>query len=202
MKEVSPEFYQLEEHYGREGILVAGADEAGRGPLAGPVMAAAVILPKGVYIEGVADSKKLTPRRREKLYEEILSACVSWGVGSASVEEIESMNILNATRLAFARAVEALDPQPDRVLCDYITGLSLPMPWEAFKKGDDRVYSIAAASIIAKVTRDRAMQVLDAQYPVYGFGKHMGYGTAAHREAIRAYGPCPAHRLSFLGNIL
>lgn len=194
-------FYEHEEAFWGSGKLLAGADEAGRGPLAGPVVAAAVILPPGRIIEGVRDSKKLSPKKRDMLYEEITADSV-WSVGMVDVDIIEDINILNAARLAFARAVGGLSQKPDMLLADYITNLNIDIPYKAIVKGDDAVYSIAAASIIAKVTRDRIMEEYDAAYPEYGFAKHKGYGTKAHREALLKYGPCPIHRASFLKKIL
>ena len=196
------DFYEYERKFAEMGILMAGADEAGRGPLAGPVVAAAVIMPEGSRIEGVADSKKLTEKKRELLYEQITKSAVSWAVGIVDVDVIEEINILNAARLAFKKAVEALLPKPDRLLADYITGLDIDVPYTAIVKGDATVYSIAAASIIAKVTRDRIMRKLDEEYPVYGFKKHKGYGTKQHICAIIENGPSKVHRMSFLKKIL
>ncbi len=191
------DFFGYERRHAALGQRVAGADEAGRGPLAGPVVAAAVILPTDRWIEGINDSKKLTEKRREALYPQIKEQALSYGIGIATVEEIERLNILEATRLAFARAIEQLE-QPFELYTDYITGLSLPMPYTPLVKGDARVYSIAAASVLAKVTRDHMMLEYAQAYPEYGFEKHKGYGTKAHMEAILQYGPCPQHRLSFL----
>lgn len=196
------QFTEYERKYAEKGLLLAGADEAGRGPLAGPVVAGAVILPAEDWILGVDDSKKLSEKRREQLYEEIVSRAISWSVGIVDVEEIERVNILNAARHAFQIAVSKLSPQPDFVAADQIPGLVLPMPHEPIIKGDQKVYSIAAASIIAKVTRDRIMREYDAVYPEYGFSKHKGYATKAHREAILTYGPSPVHRMSFLKKLL
>lgn len=194
-------FYENEFKFWSENICVAGADEAGRGPLAGPVVAAAVIFTPGCIIDGVGDSKKLTPKKRDFLYEEITSLS-DWAVGIVDVDIIESINILNASRLAFARAVKGLSKKPDMLLADYITGLDIDVPYKAIVKGDAAVYSIAAASIIAKVTRDRIMEEYDAVYPEYGFKQHKGYGTKAHGLAIKQYGPCPIHRRTFLKNLL
>ena len=191
------EFYKYELQYAAQGQHVAGADEAGRGPLAGPVVAAAVIMPSDSFIDGIDDSKKLTEKKREKLYAKITEQAVDYGVGIATVEEIEKLHILEATRIAFSRAITQLSA-PFILYTDYITGLKLPMPYTAIVKGDAKVYSIAAASIIAKVTRDRLMIAYAEQYPQYGFEKHKGYGTKAHQEAILQYGPCPLHRQSFL----
>jgi ribonuclease HII len=179
------------------GELVAGVDEAGRGPLAGDVVAAAVILDPTQIIEGIGDSKKLSEKRRELLYTQICEHSLAWGIGRASVAEIESLNILHASMLAMERAVLALQMQPDRVLVD---GNRTPR-WEyrshAIVQGDALVASIGAASILAKVTRDRDMLELERQYPGYGFARHKGYPTAAHCAALRALGPCPQHRRGF-----
>ena len=195
-------FYQLELAHAKRGEHIAGADEAGRGPLAGPVVAAAVVLPVGDWIEGVGDSKKLSQKKREALYECIIQKALAWNVGIVDVETIEKINILEATRIAFGQAVAGLRVKPDFLYADQITNLPVDIPWQGIVKGDAKVYSIAAASILAKVTRDRIMREYDALYPAYGFAKHKGYGTLAHRQAIREYGPCPIHRMSFLGKIL
>ena len=176
---------------------LAGVDEAGRGPLAGNVVAAAVILPATHSIDGLADSKKLSAARRESLYEQIIDQAVSVSIGQASVDEIDALNILHASMLAMQRAVDGLAAAPGHVLVD---GNRLPdwqWPATALVKGDQRVACISAASIIAKVTRDRQMCVLDQQYPDYGFAQHMGYPTQAHRQALAQHGPCVAHRRSF-----
>jgi ribonuclease HII len=184
---------------------VAGVDEAGRGPLAGPVVAAAVVFDQ-VFLEaeaqqslaGINDSKKLPAARRE-FFHALLAACphVQIGVASASVEEIEALNILRATHLAMARAIEKLSPLPEFALVDGLPVKGLPVPHRAIVGGDALSLSIAAASILAKVTRDRLMVELAAQYPAYGFERHKGYGTKAHLAALRRHGPCPAHRKSF-----
>ncbi|MBK5277158.1 MAG: ribonuclease HII [Desulfuromonadales bacterium] len=179
--------------------LVAGVDEAGRGPLAGPVVAAAVILPAGLHIEEVNDSKKLSPDKRERLFDVIMSMAVSVGVGMGSPELIDRINILQATRHAMLTAVSQLTPQPDIILIDGISTIESAIPQKTIKKGDSLSLSIAAASIIAKVTRDRLMRELDTIHPGYGFAGHKGYGSAAHLEAIRCLGPSPIHRLSFGG---
>jgi ribonuclease HII len=177
---------------------VAGVDEAGRGPLAGPVVAAAVILPKGFSHPHLNDSKKLSEKMRERLFAELSETS---GVASAVVEvgpeEIDRLNILRATHEAMRRAVAALVPSPDHVLIDGLPVLPFPTPQTALVGGDGLSLSIAAASILAKVTRDRLMLTLDAQYPLYGFGRHKGYGTALHLARLQEHGPCPAHRLSF-----
>ncbi|MBL0225399.1 MAG: ribonuclease HII [Geobacteraceae bacterium] len=179
--------------------LVAGIDEAGRGPLAGPVVAAAVILPAGLVIPGVNDSKKLSPDTRERLFDIIMAQARAVGVGMGSPELIDRINILQATRQAMLTAVAQLDPQPDYLLIDGISTIDSPIPQKTIKKGDSLSLSIAAASIIAKVTRDRLMRELDRVHPGYGFSGHKGYGSASHMEAIRRLGPSPAHRLSFGG---
>ena len=194
-------FTYLEERSKETGIMVAGADEAGRGPLAGPVVAAAVIMPNDRFIEGIDDSKKLTEKKREKLFDLITSDAISYGVGIVSNEEIDATNILIATRKAFAMAIEQLK-KPYVLYTDYITGLDPSISYTAFVKGDASVYSIAAASIIAKVTRDRILTEYSEMYPQYGFEKHKGYGTKLHYEAIQKYGLLPVHRKSFLKKYL
>lgn len=181
---------------------ICGVDEAGRGPLAGPVCAAAVILPVDTVIEGVNDSKKLSEKKREALYDIIRETAVSYAVAFASVEEIESMNILNATMLAMKRAVEGLDVSADYAMIDGNRMPRLDIPGECVVKGDAQSMSIACASILAKVSRDRLLYKYAEEYPVYQFDKHKGYGTKAHVAALKEYGPCPYHRLSFLKKIL
>ena len=178
---------------------VAGIDEAGRGPLAGPVMAAAVILPAGLLITGVDDSKKLNPDKREKLFEIIMAQALSVGVGFMTPADIDRINILQATRRAMLAAVQQLSPQPDYLLIDGISTIDSAVPQKTIIKGDSLSLSIAAASIIAKVTRDRLMIEMDSKYPGYGFAGHKGYGSAAHLDAIRRLGPSPIHRLTFGG---
>lgn len=180
---------------------ICGVDEAGRGPLAGPVCAAAVILPKGHIIDGVNDSKKLTEKKREKLFDVIIDECVSYSIAFATVEEIEELNILNATMLAMQRAVEGLDVKADYAMIDGNRLPPLNIPAECIVKGDANSMSIAAASILAKVARDRLCLKHDELYPKYGFAKHKGYGTKLHREMILKYGPCEIHRKSFLKKI-
>ena len=177
---------------------LCGVDEAGRGPLAGPVCAAAVILPRGLVIEGLNDSKKLSGKKRESLYDEIVEKAVAYGIAFASVEEIEEKNILEATFLAMNRAIEKLAVRPALALIDGNRDKGITVPARCVIGGDGKCADIAAASILAKVTRDRYMLQLAGQYPQYGFDKHKGYGTAAHYAAIRAYGPRPIHRMSFL----
>ena len=177
--------------------LVAGVDEAGRGPLAGPVVAAAVILDERHPIQGLADSKKLTARRRERLFDEIRAKALCCSIAEASVEEIDRFNILQATLLAMRRAVAGLRLKPNKVLVDGNRLPALEVLAEAVVGGDALVPAIAAASILAKVHRDRWCMTLDLQYPQYGFAQHKGYGTAAHLAALRAHGPCSQHRTSF-----
>ncbi|MCQ2364888.1 MAG: ribonuclease HII [Akkermansia sp.] len=178
---------------------VCGIDEAGRGPLAGPVVAAAVILPPDFELAGLTDSKKLTAAKREKLFAALMQdARVQKSIASATAAEIDELNILRATHLAMARAAHGLaSPPADFALIDGLPVPNFPLPSKSIVKGDSRSLSIAAASILAKVTRDHRMQELDALYPAYGFAKHAGYGTAAHLAALRAHGPCPEHRRSF-----
>ena len=180
---------------------VCGVDEAGRGPLAGPVCAAAVILPENTIIEGVNDSKKLTEKKREALYDVIKSQALSYCIAYASVEEIEEINILNATMLAMKRAVEGLHVKADYAMIDGNRLPELNIDGEFVIKGDAKSMSIACASILAKVSRDRLLYKYAEEYPQYLFEKHKGYGTKAHIEAIKEYGPCPYHRLSFLKKI-
>ena len=183
--------------------LVCGVDEAGRGPLAGPVCAAAVILPQGLEIEGLNDSKKLSEKRREGLYDVIKEKAVAYSIAFASVEEIEQYNILQATFLAMTRAVEGLSVKADFALIDgNKIPPALPVPAEYLIGGDALSASIAAASVLAKVTRDRLMVEMEDIYPGYDFKKHKGYGTKVHRDALLELGPCPIHRMSFLGKIL
>jgi len=178
---------------------MAGVDEAGRGPLAGPVVAGAVITRPGDKIPGVRDSKLLTPRQRERLYQIITSRALSWGVGIVGPREIEKHNILQATLRAMKQAVLSLDPSPDFLLIDGINLIPLDLPQRAIKRGDACCPSIAAASIVAKVTRDRLMMEYHRVYPLYNFARHKGYPTRAHREAIRQYGCCEIHRRTFRG---
>lgn len=182
---------------------ICGVDEAGRGPLAGPVCAAAVILPEGAVIAGLDDSKKLTEKKRERLYDIIKETAVAYSVAYGTLEEIETVNILEATYLAMNRAIEGLNIKPDFALID---GNRVPrgikIPCETIVKGDSKSMSVAAASVLAKVTRDRLMLEYNKKYPEYNFKKHKGYGTKEHTELIKQYGPCEIHRLSFLKNIL
>lgn len=181
--------------------LIAGVDEAGRGPLAGPVAAGAVIMPIDSPLLCVNDSKKMTEKRREEAYEAILSEAVAWHVALISPAEIDHINILQATRKAMMDAVLGLKIAPDHVVTDAMA-LPLAVPVTPIVKADANVYCVAAASILAKVTRDRAMIALDALYPGYGFSQHKGYGTAQHIDALHRLGPCPEHRQSFIGRIM
>ena len=190
--------YEYELKYSSSGLTVAGTDEAGRGPLAGPVYAAAVILPEGLVIEGLDDSKKLTEKKRDALYDIIKKEAVSFGIASASPEEIDEMNILNASQLAMRRAVAMLSPAPDVVLIDGNVSRGFSMTTETIVKGDSKSMSIAAASILAKVERDRYCLYLDSLYPEYKFALHKGYPTKLHMDLVRQYGPSPVHRKTFL----
>ena len=181
---------------------VCGVDEAGRGPLAGPVCAAAVILPAGLVIEGVNDSKKLSEKKREELFPVICEKALAYGIGWADEREIDEINILQATYRAMKRAVESLPLTADYALIDGNRMPPLAIPGTTIVKGDALSMSIAAASILAKVSRDRVMVQFSRKYPQYGFEQHKGYGTAAHVQALREYGPCPLHRQSFLQKIL
>ena len=178
--------------------LICGADEAGRGPLAGPVCAAAVRLPEGVDLPGLNDSKKLTEKRREALEPIIMEKAIAYAVAFATVEEIEEMNILSAALLAMNRAIEKLDPAPELALIDGNTTRDINVSAQSVVGGDGKCACIAAASVLAKVARDRVMYELAEQYPQYGFENHKGYGTKAHYAAIETYGPSPIHRMSFL----
>ena len=193
------ELWELEnELYAQGYSLLCGVDEAGRGPLAGPVCAAAVILPAGLEIPGLNDSKKLSEKQREALFEPIKAAAKAYGIAFATVEEIENLNILNATFLAMNRAISQLSPQPELALIDGNRNTGIAVPSRCVVKGDSRCADIAAASVLAKVSRDRYMLEMAEKFPEYGFERHKGYGTKLHYEAIRQYGPCPIHRLSFL----
>lgn len=208
------EIKKIENDLYLQGITsIAGIDEAGRGPLAGPVVVACVIMSKDSMIEGVNDSKKVTEKKREKLYEEIINEALAYGVGIISQEEIDRINILNATKEGLTTAIKEMEKdlqakqrgieKPEIILVDALTKIDTDnIPYRSIIKGDAKSYSIAAASIIAKVTRDRIMRQWDEVYPVYGFAKHKGYGTAAHIAAIREYGLSPLHRRSFVKNIV
>ncbi len=183
--------------------LIAGIDEAGRGPLAGPVVVGIAIMPENSMIEGVNDSKKVSEKKREKLYDLITQEAIAWNVGIADQNEIDEINILNATKLALTRAIDGLKIKPDLILVDALTNINtLGIPYKSIIKGDAKEYSIAAASILAKVTRDRMMREYDEIYPQYGFSGHKGYGTAKHIAAIKEYGPCILHRKSFIKNFI
>ena len=178
--------------------MICGIDEAGRGPLAGPVVVASVIMPKDSMIEGINDSKKISEKKREKLYDIILEEAVSYGIGIVYQDEIDKINILQATKKGLTEAVEQMKIKPNLIMVDALTGIdTLGIPYKSIIKGDAKCYSISAASIIAKVTRDRIMREWDQVYPQYGFIKHKGYGTAAHIAAIKECGLCPIHRRSF-----
>jgi ribonuclease HII len=191
-----------EEEMLSEGLLVAGIDEAGRGPLAGPVVAAAVIMPKDSRLLYVNDSKKLSQAKREELYTAIMEEAISVGVGVASPEVIDKINILQATYQAMREAVCQLNPTPEILLNDAVIIPEVDILQKGLVKGDARCYSIASASIIAKVTRDRMMEEFDKLYPVYGFKSHKGYGSSEHIKALKEYGPCPIHRSSFIGHFI
>lgn len=196
------DLWELENAIYDEGYaLLCGVDEAGRGPLAGPVYAAAVILPRGLVLPGLDDSKKLTEKKREALFDPIREAALSYGIARAEVEEIEALNILNATYLAMNRAIAQLKPAPALALIDGNRDKGIDFPSRPVVKGDAKCADIAAASVLAKVSRDRYMLEMAEQYPQYGFDAHKGYGTAAHYAALREYGPSPIHRLSFLKKI-
>ena len=192
---------------------IAGIDEAGRGPLAGPVVVACVIMPRDSMIEGVNDSKKVSEKKREKLYDQIIEESIAYGVGIISQTEIDRINILNATKEGLTTAIKEMEKnlqererafdKPEIILVDALTKIDTDhIPYRSIIKGDAKSYSIAAASIIAKVTRDRIMRQWDEVYPMYGFAQHKGYGTAVHIAAIKEYGLCPLHRRSFVKNIV
>ena len=208
------EIKKIEEELYAQGITsIAGIDEAGRGPLAGPVVVACVVMPKDSMIEGVNDSKKVAEKKREKLYEQIIEEALGYGIGVISQEEIDRINILNATKEGLTTAIKEMEKdlkekqrgfdKPEIILVDALTKIDTDhIPYRSIIKGDAKSYSIAAASIIAKVTRDRIMREWAEVYPMYGFEKHKGYGTAAHIAAIKEYGLCPLHRRSFVKNII
>ena len=208
------EIKKIEEELYEKGITsIAGIDEAGRGPLAGPVVVGCVIMPRDSMIEGVNDSKKVSEKKREKLYDLIIDESIAYGVGIISQEEIDRINILNATKEGLRMAIKEMEKnlqerhrefeKPEIILVDALTKIDTDhIPYKSIIKGDSKSYSIAAASIVAKVTRDRIMRQWDEVYPMYGFAKHKGYGTAAHIAAIKEYGLCPLHRRSFVKNII
>ena len=194
----------IEEDLHKKGFeQICGIDEAGRGPLAGPVVVAGVIMPKDSFIEGVNDSKKVSEKKRELLYDKILDEAISYSVAIIGQDVIDEINILNATKKGVTSVVEGLDVKPNLIVIDALEHIDTKgIPYESIIKGDAKCYSIAAASIVAKVTRDRIMRQWDEVYPMYGFEKHKGYGTAAHIAAIKEYGLCPLHRRSFVKNIV
>lgn len=180
---------------------ICGIDEAGRGPLAGPVVVGAVILPEDSFIEGVNDSKKVSEKKREKIYEKIIEEAIAYSVGIVDQKTIDDINILNATKLGVKLALEGLTQRPDVIMVDALNNMdTLGIPYISVVKGDAKNYCIAAASIIAKVTRDRIMRQWDEVYPIYGFSKHKGYGTAEHIRIIKENGPCILHRKTFIKN--
>ena len=187
---------------GKGYTYIAGVDEAGRGPLAGPVYAAAVILPEGAELTGINDSKKLTPKKREELFDKITEVAVSYSIFSVDEKEIDEINILNATHKAMNGAVNGLSLKPDYVIIDGNSIKGMELPHETVVKGDAKSISIAAASILAKVARDRYIDEMGKVYPEYGFENHKGYGTKAHTDAILKYGVCPIHRRTFLKKLL
>ena len=194
LKKIEEDIYDKRENF----KYICGIDEAGRGPLAGPVVVASVIMPRNSMIEGVNDSKKVSEKKREKLYDLILDEAISYGIGIIDQNEIDEINILNATKKGLTKSINELKVKPDLILVDALTHIDTNgIPYESIIKGDAKSYSIAAASIIAKVTRDRIMREWDKIYPQYGFGKHKGYGTSAHISSIKEYGLCPLHRKSF-----
>ena len=190
--------------YEKENVnYICGIDEAGRGPLAGPVVVASVIMKPDSFIEGVNDSKKVSEKKREKLYEQIIEEAVSYSVGIIDQNEIDEINILNATKKGLTESIKSLKLKPERIIVDALDKIdTCGIPYMPIVKGDAKCYSIAAASIIAKVTRDRIMRQWDEVYPMYGFARHKGYGTAAHIAAIKEYGLCPLHRRSFTKNFI
>lgn len=198
------EIRKIEEDIYSQGTnYICGIDEAGRGPLAGPVVVASVIMPKDSMIEGVNDSKKISEKKREKLYDEIIENAISYSVGIVHQKEVDRVNILNATKAGLTESIKGLKVKPEIILVDALTGIdTCGIPYHSIIKGDAKSYSIAAASIIAKVTRDRIMRQWHEVYPEYNFIQHKGYGTAAHIAAIKEYGLCPLHRLSFVKNII
>ena len=198
--------YNLEEKkryenelYSKGYKLIGGVDEVGRGPLAGPVVCAAVILPKDCEIIGIDDSKKLTEKKRNELFDKIKEEAVAYNIEFVSEKEIDEINILNATKKCMEKAINNLSVKPDIMLIDAVTGLNISCESKSIIKGDSVSYSIGAASILAKVTRDRFMEEIDEKYPEYGFKKHKGYGTKQHMDKLREIGPCEIHRRSFIG---
>lgn len=197
LKKMDKEFYDKGIKY------IAGIDEAGRGPLAGPVVVASVILPQDSMIEGINDSKKISEAKREKLYEIITKEAISYGVGIIYQDEIDQINILQATKKGLTESIKQMSIKPNIIMVDALSGIdTLGIPYKSIIKGDAKCYSIAAASIIAKVTRDRIMREWDKIYSEYGFGSHKGYGTAKHIAAIKEFGPCPIHRRTFISKFV
>ena len=198
------ELKQIEKELYQKGFKnICGIDEAGRGPLAGPVVVAGVIMPQASMIEGINDSKKVSEKKREKLYDLIIEEAISYSVAIIDKDVIDDINILNATKQGVTEVVEGLNIKPDLILVDALTHINTKgIPYDSIIKGDAKCYNIAAASILAKVTRDRIMRQWDEIYPQYGFINHKGYGTAKHIEAIKEYGLCPIHRRSFTKNFL
>ena len=191
--------YTFDDQFKSDSVkYVCGTDEAGRGPLAGPVVAAACILPDGIVINGLDDSKKISEKKRERLFDEICEKALSYSIALSTPEEIDEINILEASLLAMRRSIDGLSIRPDFVLVDGNIDRGFDSPAKAVVSGDATSQSIAAASILAKVTRDRMCEDLDCEYPQYGFKKHKGYPTKAHKTAVYEYGPCPQHRRSFL----
>ena len=195
---------KYEEELKKKGFkYICGIDEAGRGPLAGPVVVASVILPENSMIEGVNDSKKVSEKKREKLYDLILGEAISYGIGIVGQDEIDEINILNATKKGLTMSLQELTQKPDLIIVDALSKINtLGIPYESIIKGDAKCYSISAASIIAKVTRDRIMREWDKIYPQYGFATHKGYGTSSHIKAIIENGPCPIHRKTFIKHFI
>lgn len=198
------ELKKIDKDFFDRGIkYVAGIDEAGRGPLAGPVVVAAVIMKPDSMIEGINDSKKISEKKREKLYDLILDEAISYGIGIVDQKEIDEINILQATKKGLTEAIKQMEIKPNVILVDALNNIdTLKIPYQSIIKGDAKSYAIAAASIIAKVTRDRIMREWNNVYPQYGFASHKGYGTAKHILAIKEYGPCPLHRKSFIKNFI
>lgn len=197
LKSMEKELYEKGFEY------ICGIDEAGRGPLAGPVVVAGVIMPKDSMIEGVNDSKKVSEKKREKLYDLILEEAISYSVTIIGQDVIDEINILNATKEGVTKVVEGLDVKPNLILVDALTHINTKgIPYDSIIKGDAKCYNISCASIIAKVTRDRIMREWDEIYPQYGFINHKGYGTAKHIQALKEYGPCPIHRRTFIKNFV
>ena len=195
---------QIEKELHEKGFKnICGIDEAGRGPLAGPVVVAGVIMPKDSMIEGVNDSKKVTEKRREKLYDLIIEEAISYSISIIGQDIIDDINILNATKMGVTEVVDKLELKPDLIVIDALNHINTrQIPYESIIKGDAKCYNIAAASILAKVTRDRIMRQWDEVYPQYGFTSHKGYGTAKHIQAIKEYGLCPIHRRTFTKNFI